>query len=139
MHMPGWSAKMTISLLLAAAACSSPTEPGLTVSFRPTDANTPETASAAAVSGGIRVTGMIRIPDPCYAGAATSARSGNAVTLTLSATKKMSGACPAVVSALSYEVQISLPPGRYDLRIVHETIGVTVPPREVLRVAVTVP
>ena len=44
-----------------------------------------------------------------------------------------------VIAYLSYKAQISLRPGTYQLHVVHATIGLTPPPREILHTTITVP
>jgi hypothetical protein len=139
MLMPHSFASLSSVLLSTIFACSSPTAPGFSAKFGAPELNSQsERADVTAGNGQIVVTGKLTVPDPCYSGAARLEESGMTMTIHLTAGSHSQGACVAAIAYLAYTVTISAT-GLHEVVVVHETVGLTPPPREMARVQLTVP
>jgi hypothetical protein len=82
-----------------------------------------ETGDRVALSPGSRsiaVDGVITTPDPCYEITSSLKRRDRSLDLTLTARRKGSNPCPAVIGYYSYRGEISdLSPGRYQVLVSH--------------------
>ena len=129
-----------LALLVGSAGCSNPTSPDqlatVTVqaavtgsSQAPAGATAPPTIVAEGQA--IVVLGLMSTPDPCQTIAASGSKSGNHVTITLSA-RRTGEVCVAVLGQFAYRATAPLPPGTYVVEVVHEYPG-TGWPTEVAR------
>lgn len=117
--------KIRISLLLAAAAaaCTGRADPAtVRIDARPLSREAARGESLAAVESGegaVEVRRTIRVSDPCRTLAAGLERAGESLTLRVEA-RPDGRACRAAEAYVAYTARIEeLPPGRYDLRVVH--------------------
>src|SRR6266540_4358706 len=108
MRVSSWKGGIVGVLMAVAAACNQPTEPTLSTSFTLDSSSSTETAAAISYAGGVSVTGVLTIADPCYAGAAAVTRWGTDLTLSLSGGIHRSGGCATVLAGLDYQVAIPL-------------------------------
>ena len=131
--LPRWSVrafqKIRISVLLAAsaAACTGRPDPAtVRIDARPLSREAARTESLAAVESGhgaIAVRRTLRVSDPCRRVAAGVVRTGGQLTLRVVA-EPDGRRCRAAEAYVAYTARIeALPPGRYDLRVVHADRG----------------
>ncbi len=115
----------TIPIGLALAglgACGGGDTPTVAIDARPISREVARGESVAAVESGhhtIEVRRTIRIPDPCRTLAGDLVEVAGALTLRIVAVPD-GRSCPPGESYLAYTARIEgLPPGRYELRVVH--------------------
>ena len=119
--------KMRICVLLAAAACTGRADSAtVRIEGRPLSREAARGESLAAVEsadGAIAVRRTMRVSDPCRTLAAGVERAGGRLTLRVEA-RPDGRRCGAAEAYLAYTARIEpLPPGRYDLRVVHAQRG----------------
>lgn len=117
--------KIRISLLLvpAAAACTGRADPPtVRLEAHALSREAARGESLAAVESGegaVEVRRTMRVSDPCRTLAAGLERAGESLTLRVEA-RPDGRACRAAEAYVAYTARIEeLPPGRYDLRVVH--------------------
>jgi hypothetical protein len=133
-----------ICLLLALpAACSGRADSAsVRIESRPLSREAARGESLAAVESGhgaIAVRRTMRAPDPCRRLRADLSDAGERLTLRVVA-EPDGRACRAAEAYFAYTARIeALPPGRYDLRVVHAQRGAPEPPVLVMERSVEVP
>lgn len=137
----GWYARLTVmALVVGCAACSASTSPDQlpTVNLQvalsgssgaPVGATSPSTIVAE--GQGIVVLGLMSTPDPCQTITASGSKSGNQVTITLTA-RRVGGICVGMIGEFAYRAVTPMSPGTYAVEVVHEYPG-TGWPTEVVR------
>ena len=81
-------------------------------------------ATAEGAAGGAVVRGVMTTPNPCHRLSGAADRSGETVTLRVSATADPDAMCIASIGAIPYTATIrGLPAGSYALRVVHTYPG----------------
>lgn len=126
------------AMLSAILACSNPTAPDFSIKFGPPELNSQsEMADITTRTGEIVITGKVTVPDPCYSGAARLEESGTTLTLHVTAGTHASGGCVTAIAYLPYTATIPAT-GTHEVVVIHETVGLSSPPREIARVRVTV-
>jgi hypothetical protein len=134
-------AALSLMLAIACVSCSDAVAPASS-SLRFTD-NAPNvidpasnnggaTASAAGSYGVVVIVGRIILPSPCYALSPHLQRTGNALSVTISATST-SQLCAGVIDPRNYSLRISdLAAGVYHVRVYHDIAGLAQQPELVL-------
>jgi hypothetical protein len=117
----------TCLVAAAAAACAGPTDSAtVRIEARPLSREAARGESLAAVESGegvIAVRQTMHVSDPCRMVAAGLARAGERLTLKVVA-RSDGRACRAAEAYLVYTAHIEeLPPGRYELRVLHSDSG----------------
>ena len=102
---PGGAQQLTVQLVPGQAGSSTGDE---------------QRATAEGAAGGAVVRGTITTPNPCHRLAAAVERSGETVTVRLSATADPDQMCIASIGAIPYTATVrGLPAGSYTLRVLH--------------------
>ena len=143
---------LTIALAAMLGACSSATEVsavtqpdvsfsvGEGTSMLPGQPILPLVPQLRVSEGRVDVLGHFRTNTPCWSLASRLQRSGNVITLTVTALEATAGACAQVITVRPYEARIEpLTAGRYTVVVVHEYASGSPKPEEVLRQELVVP
>jgi hypothetical protein len=95
-----------------------------------------ESVEISVLPGVIRMEGLFLSPSPCHRIEADYDRSGNDISLLVTATPTQS-TCPAVTQAISYQADaLGIEPGTYRVRVSHRTANAT--PRQITDESVSV-